>query len=41
MLVFTLNLTLFEAWVKKLAAITMYCGEGIAVEWGRQQSKEE
>jgi hypothetical protein len=41
MLIFTLNLALFEAWVKKLAAITMYCGEGVAVEWGRQQSKKE
>ena len=32
-----------EWWVgeKKLAAITMYCGECVAVEWNRQQSKEE
>jgi len=39
--IFTLNLVLFEGWEKKLAAITMYCGEGVAVEWGWQQSKKE
>jgi len=40
-LIFTLNLILFEGWVKKLATITMYCGEGVAVEWDRQQFKKE
>ena len=40
-LIFTLNRVLSKGWVKKLAVITMYCGEGVAVEWDRQQSKKE
>jgi hypothetical protein len=40
-LIFTLNRVLSEGWVKKLAVITMYCGEGVAVEWEQQQSKKE
>jgi hypothetical protein len=31
-LIFTLYPLLSEGWVKKLAAITMYCGEGVAVK---------
>jgi hypothetical protein len=30
--IFILYPLLSEGWVKKLAAITMYCGEGVAVE---------
>jgi hypothetical protein len=31
-LIFALYPLLPEGWVKKLAAITMYCGEGVAVK---------
>ncbi len=31
-LIFTLYPLLSEGWVKKLAAIRMYCGEGVAVK---------
>jgi hypothetical protein len=40
-LLFTLYPLLSTGWVKKLAAITMYCGEGVAVEMNQQQSKKE